>query len=67
MTTNHEKSTTLLSAGAVTARFEIGLTTLHKWVKAGLLTPIRFSKRLVRYRASEVEALIESATQKGGA
>jgi predicted DNA-binding transcriptional regulator AlpA len=45
----------------------VGATTVHKWVKQGLLTPIRFSKRLVRYRASEVEALIQSAIKKGGA
>lgn len=51
----------------VQTKCNVGATTVHKWVKQGLLTPIRFSKRLVRYRASEVEALIESATQKGGA
>jgi len=47
-----EKSTAmLLSAGTIVSRFDIGHTTLHKLVKSGLLTPIRFSKRLVRYRA----------------
>ncbi len=51
----------------VQQKCNVGATTVHKWVKQGLLTPIRFSKRLVRYRASEVEALIEAATQKGGA
>ena len=29
----------------------VGATTVHKWVKQGLLTPIRFSKRLVRCHA----------------
>ena len=63
----HEKTTTLLSGETIVSRFDIGHTTLHKWVKSGLLTPVRFSKRLVRYRASEVEALIEAAAKKGGA
>ena len=45
----------------------VGATTVHKWVKQGLLTPIRFSKRLVRYRASEIDALIEKFSKKGGA
>ena len=61
-----EKATTLLSGETIVSRFDIGQTTLHKWVKSGLLTPIRFSKRLVRYRASEVEALIEAASKNGG-
>ena len=61
-----EKTTTLLSAETIVSRFDIGHTTLHKWVKLGLLTPVRFSKRLVRYRASEVEALIDVAAKKGG-
>ncbi len=61
-----EKSTKLLSPGSVVSNFDIGHTTLHKLVRAGLLTPIRFSKRLVRYRASEVEALIGTTAKKGG-
>lgn len=63
---HQEKSTALLSAQTIASRFDIGNTTLHKLVKSGLLTPIRFSKRLVRYRASEVEALIETAAKNGG-
>ena len=61
-----EKTTQLLSPGTIVSRFDIGHTTLHKMVKSGLLKPIHFSKRLVRYRASEVEALIETAAKKGG-
>lgn len=61
-----EKSTKLLSAGTIVSCYDIGHTTLHKLVKTGLLTPIRFSKRLVRYRASEVEALIEAIAKNGG-
>lgn len=62
----HEKSTTLLSGRTVASRFGIGNTTLHKLVSLGLLTPVRFSKRLVRYRASEVEALIDDVAKNGG-
>lgn len=63
---HQEKSTALLSAQTVVSRFDIGYTTLHKLVRLKWLTPIYFSKRLVRYRASEVEALIETAAKKGG-
>ncbi len=56
----------LLANNNVQELLGVGATTVHKLVKSGLLTPIRFSKRLVRYRASEVEALIEAAAKKGG-
>lgn len=62
----HEKATTLLAAETIVSRFDIGHTTLHKWVKSGRLTPVRFSKRLVRYRASDIEALIDAAMKNGG-
>lgn len=65
---SHQENSTamLLSAQTVVSRFDIGHTTLYKMVNSGLLTPIRFSKRLVRYRASEVEALIEAIAKNGG-
>lgn len=56
----------LLKIDDVQQSLKVGATTVHKFVQAGLLTPIHFSKRLVRYRASEVEALIEAAAKKGG-
>ena len=56
----------LLKTDEVQQSLKIGATTVQKLVKLGLLTPIHFSKRLVRYRASEVEALIETAAKKGG-
>jgi len=57
---------TLLHAKETQLRLGIGSTTLNKLVHLKWLTPVRFSKRLVRYRASEVEALIETAAKKGG-
>lgn len=33
--------------------------TLRRWAKEGRLTRVRLSRRAVRYRRSEIEALIE--------
>ncbi len=60
-------SDSLLSAKEAQYRLDIGPTTLNKFVRLKWLTPVRFSKRLVRYRASEVQALIDSFAQKGDA
>jgi len=57
----------LLDAIETQHHLGIGPTTLNKFVRLKWLTPIRFSKRLVRYRASEVQALIDSFAKKGGA
>jgi predicted DNA-binding transcriptional regulator AlpA len=59
-------SDNLIANKTVQELLGVRATTVHKLVKSGLLTPIRFSKRLVRYRASEVAALIESAAKNGG-
>lgn len=56
---------TLLTAKEAQHRLGIGPTTLNKFVRLDWLTPVRFSKRLVRYRASEVQALIDSFAKKG--
>lgn len=56
----------LLKIDDVQQYLQIGATTVYKMERLGLLTPIRFSKRLVRYRASEVATLIESAAKNGG-
>lgn len=57
----------LLSAKEAQHRLGIGPTTLNKFVRLKWLTPTRFSKRLVRYRASEVDTLIEKFSKNGGA
>lgn len=61
------KPDTLLTAKEAQHRLGIGPTTLNKFVRLAWLTPARFSKRLVRYRASEVGALIEKFSKNGGA
>lgn len=60
------KPEALLTAKNTQECLGIGPTTLNKFVRLKWLTPVRFSKRLVRYRTSEVQALIASFTQKGG-
>ena len=67
MEMTEKEPTKLLSAETIVSNLDIGLTTLQKLVKSGLLTPIRFSKRLVRYRANEVEEFIEACSKNGGA
>ncbi|HRK40310.1 MAG TPA: hypothetical protein PK347_18195 [Burkholderiaceae bacterium] len=44
----------------------ISQTTFYKLVQAGFLTPIRFSKRLVRYRTRDVHGLVETIAKTGG-
>lgn len=60
------KPDTLLTAKEAQHRLSIGSTTLNKFVRVKWLTPVRFSKRLVRYRACEVQVLIDSFAKKGG-
>jgi predicted DNA-binding transcriptional regulator AlpA len=57
----------LIKAEEAQHRLGIGPTTLNKFVRLKWLTPICFSKRLVRYRTSDVQALIDSFANKGGA
>jgi predicted DNA-binding transcriptional regulator AlpA len=61
------KPETLHAAKVAQHRLGIGPTTLNKFVRLKWLSPVRFSKRLVRYRASEIDALIEKFSKKGGA
>lgn len=53
-------SPTLASGKFIQEALDIGPTTLHKFVAEGKLTPIRFSRRLVRYRLSDVQVLIDA-------
>jgi predicted DNA-binding transcriptional regulator AlpA len=57
----------LLTAKETQQRLGIGPTTLNKFVRLKWLTPVRFSKRLVRYRTNEIDALIEKFMKNGGA
>lgn len=40
----------------------IGSTTLYKLSRTGRLNPVRYSNRCVRYRMSEIQALISGDT-----
>lgn len=58
---------TLLRPHEARQALGIGATTLNKFCHEGKLTPIRFSARCVRFRASEILALIDAHAKKGGA
>lgn len=58
-------SPTLASGKFIQEALDIGPTTLHKFVAAGKLTPIRFSRRLVRYRLSDMQVLIDAHAASG--
>lgn len=53
----NQSGAVLLSLTQVTHRLQVGRTTVRKWVKQGRLSSVIFSKRLVRYRLSEVDAI----------
>ncbi len=52
----------LLTPSEVATLFRVGPKTVTRWAKAGKLTPIRTLGGHRRYRASEVNALLNSAT-----
>lgn len=55
----------LLSRKALAERWQTSVETCKRRERAGLLNPVRFSQRLVRYRLSEVVAYENAAA--GGA
>ncbi len=52
----------LLTPSEVATLFRVDPKTVTRWAKAGKLTPIRTLGGHRRYRASEVNALLNSAT-----
>lgn len=58
----HQKSAQLLSRKSLTQRWGCCTQTLKRRERAGVLHPIRFNSRMLRYRLSEVLA-IELAAQ----
>ncbi len=52
----------LLTPAEVAKLFRVDPKTVTRWAKAGKLTPIRTLGGHRRYRASEVNALLNSAT-----
>jgi hypothetical protein len=55
----------LLSRRAVADRWQTSVETVKRRERDGLLNPIRFNQRLLRYRLSEIEA-VEAAAAGGG-
>ena len=49
----------LISPSEARRRLSIGKTTYYAWVKKGWLKPRYFSSRLVRLRATEVDAVAD--------
>jgi excisionase family DNA binding protein len=50
----------LLSAQEVARRLSIGVRTLYRMVESGLIPrPIRFNRRLVRWRAVDIERYLK--------
>ena len=55
-----EPALELLSAAAVARRLAITTRTLYRLVEAGLVPPpLRFSRKLVRWRAADIEHCLE--------
>ncbi|MDP9021654.1 MAG: BldC family transcriptional regulator [Actinomycetota bacterium] len=53
----------LLTPGQVAKRFGVNPKTITRWADAGKLTAIRTLGGHRRYRASEVEALLEQSVE----
>jgi hypothetical protein len=59
----HEKDEVLLSRKQVANRWSVSLETVKRRQAAGLLNPLYFSARQVRYRLSDVVSVEESAAE----
>ncbi len=46
----------------IAEKFSVDTGTIYRWELRGLLTPIRVNSRVIRYRESEVLALVKSWT-----
>jgi predicted site-specific integrase-resolvase len=51
----------LLSRRAVADRWQTSVETIKRRERDGLLKPIRFNQRLLRYKLSEIEAIEAAA------
>lgn len=57
----HDQSEQLLSRGAVAQRWECCIETIKRRERAGILKPIKFNQRLLRYRLSDIVAIEAAA------
>jgi hypothetical protein len=51
----------LLSRKGVAERWQTSVETVKRREKAGLITPIRFNQRLLRYKLSDIAAFEQAA------
>jgi excisionase family DNA binding protein len=56
----------LLTIRELAERLSIAPGTAYHWLSAGRLKCIRFSKRCVRFRESDVQKLLEELANDGG-
>lgn len=49
----------LMSRQQVAELFGLNVMTIYKWARKGLLTPIKIGPKTVRFRRSDVEALMK--------
>ena len=50
---------TLVDIKVTKHALNVGTTTIYKWCRDGLLTPIKFGPRCTRFRLTEIQALID--------
>lgn len=55
----------LLTIQELSERFGISVGTAYQWLSQGRLKCVRFSKRCVRFRESDVEELLQQLTDIG--
>ncbi len=46
--------------------FGVDVSTIRRWEDWGILRPLRFGPRTVRYRQSDVQAALRLAAERGG-
>lgn len=56
--------TTLLSSKQTAQALQVCPTTVRRMEKRGMLHGVRFSARTIRFRADEIEKIIETQTNK---
>lgn len=53
----------LISRKIAAEKIGVSTETLKRWEKRGLLRPIVFNTRLIRYRRTDIDRLVEQAAK----
>jgi hypothetical protein len=61
--TQSEASEQLISRKALAARWQCSAETIKRRTREGLLHPLRFNQRMIRYRLSEVIGVEQQAAE----